>query len=76
MSQAYGDSVKLIDAIETWLSSDPVMNWMNLELDNFSIVSNSDAHSLENFCVRQMFLSICEMILINMYLIIKILRNH
>lgn len=49
MQQAYWDSLKLVDAIETWLSSDPVMNWMNQELDNFAIVSNSDAHSLENF---------------------------
>ncbi|MFZ5341913.1 MAG: hypothetical protein ACOZBL_05295 [Patescibacteria group bacterium] len=31
------------------MSSDPVMNWMNIELDSFAIVSNSDAHSLENF---------------------------
>ncbi len=37
-----------IFAIETGLSSDPVMNWRVKNLDNVSIVSNSDAHSLQN----------------------------
>ena len=34
-----------IYAIETGLSSDPIMNWCLSELDNLTIVSNSDAHS-------------------------------
>jgi PHP family Zn ribbon phosphoesterase len=25
------------------------MNWINPEIDNFTILSNSDAHSLDNF---------------------------
>lgn len=37
-----------IFAVETGLSSDPVMNWRVKNLDNVSIVSNSDAHSLPN----------------------------
>jgi uncharacterized protein (TIGR00375 family) len=37
-----------IFAIETGLSSDPQMNWRVKNLDNISIISNSDAHSLPN----------------------------
>jgi len=37
-----------IFAIETGLSSDPAMNWRLSQLDNVSIVSFSDAHSLPN----------------------------
>lgn len=35
-----------IHAIETGLSSDPAMNWRLSALDNITLVSNSDAHSL------------------------------
>ena len=48
LKEAFLDSYFLIDWIETGLSSDPIMNWINPELDPFVIVSNSDAHSLEN----------------------------
>lgn len=34
-----------IYAVETGLSSDPIMNWQIPELDNRALVSNSDAHS-------------------------------
>ncbi|MGB9678025.1 MAG: endonuclease Q family protein, partial [Candidatus Ratteibacteria bacterium] len=34
-----------IFALETGLSSDPEMNWRLSELDKFSLISNSDAHS-------------------------------
>ena len=37
-----------ITAIETGLSSDPPMNWRLSKLDNIMLVSNSDAHSLDN----------------------------
>lgn len=37
-----------IRAIETGLSSDPVMNHRLAALDNITLVSNSDAHSLNN----------------------------
>lgn len=37
-----------IPAIETGLSSDPVMNWRVSSLDSLSLVSNSDAHSPAN----------------------------
>lgn len=43
----YGDYAKYIFAVETGLSSDPSMNWRIKELASRSIVSFSDAHSLE-----------------------------
>lgn len=36
-----------IFALETGLSSDPLMNWRWSRLDNIALVSNSDAHSLD-----------------------------
>jgi uncharacterized protein (TIGR00375 family) len=46
VEEAFGDQSKHIFAIETGLSSDPSMNWQISKLDNYSLVSNSDAHSL------------------------------
>ena len=43
---AFGDQAHRIFALETGLSSDPAMNWMLSALDRFTLVSNSDAHSL------------------------------
>jgi len=37
-----------IHAIETGLSSDPAMNWRLSQLDNITLISNSDAHSPAN----------------------------
>lgn len=41
----YGDLAGHIFAIETGLSSDPEMNWRLSQLDRYTLVSNSDAHS-------------------------------
>lgn len=46
IEEAYGEQAKHIFAIETGLSSDPKMNWQISGLDKYSLVSNSDAHSL------------------------------
>lgn len=46
LEEAFGDESRHIFAIETGLSSDPKMNWQISELDKYSFVSNSDAHSL------------------------------
>ena len=43
--ECFGDYDRYIYAIETGLSSDPIMNWQIKELENRSIVSFSDAHS-------------------------------
>ena len=45
MQDAFGDLTKHIFAVETGLSSDPPMNWRLKGLDDFILVSNSDAHS-------------------------------
>ncbi len=46
LEDCFGETAKYIYAIETGLSSDPAMNWRIEDLDNKSIVSFSDAHSL------------------------------
>ena len=45
ITECFGDLTKYIYALETGLSSDPPMNWRLSALDNFALVSNSDAHS-------------------------------
>lgn len=46
VQEAFGDQAGNIFAIETGLSSDPKMNWQVSGLDKYSLLSNSDAHSL------------------------------
>ena len=48
LEECFEDMTDYIYGIETGLSSDPAMNWRVKELDNRSIVSFSDAHSLPN----------------------------
>lgn len=45
IDECFGELANNIYAIETGLSSDPIMNWQIKELDNRSILSFSDAHS-------------------------------
>ncbi len=47
IEECYGDLTDHIFAVETGLSSDPLMNWRCAQLDRFFLVSNSDAHSAE-----------------------------
>lgn len=48
VEECFGEMTPHIHAIETGLSSDPPMNWRVSQLDRYSIISNSDAHSLPN----------------------------
>ena len=48
LEECFGEQTKHIFSIETGLSSDPQMNWSLSQLDNITLVSNSDAHSLPN----------------------------
>ncbi len=45
MEEAFGDLKNQIYAVETGLSSDPLMNWRLKQLDDYILISNSDAHS-------------------------------
>jgi len=47
IEECYGDLTPHVFAVETGLSSDPEMNWMCSFLDDFTLISNSDAHSPE-----------------------------
>lgn len=46
IKDAYEDQDKHIFALETGLSSDPLMNWRISSLDKYTLLSNSDMHSL------------------------------
>lgn len=48
LKECFEDLSDKVYGIETGLSSDPAMNWRVEELDNRSILSFSDAHSLPN----------------------------
>lgn len=45
ISDCYGDLTEHVFAVETGLSSDPLMNWRQQQLDAYVLISNSDAHS-------------------------------
>jgi uncharacterized protein (TIGR00375 family) len=45
LEECFEDLTPHIHAIETGLSSDPLMNWRLSALDKITLVSNSDAHS-------------------------------
>lgn len=47
LTDAFDNLANNIFAIETGLSSDPLMNWRCSWLDNIALISNSDAHSLQ-----------------------------
>ena len=47
LKECFEDLTPHIFAIETGLSSDPPMNWRLSALDKITLISNSDAHSLE-----------------------------
>lgn len=48
LDECFEELTPHIHAIETGLSSDPLMNWQLSQLDHILLLSNSDAHGLEN----------------------------
>lgn len=49
LEECFGEMTPYIYAVETGLSSDPLMNRSLSALDNVMLISNSDAHSPRNF---------------------------
>lgn len=47
LEECFEELAPHVSAIETGLSSDPPMNWRLSALDKITLISNSDAHSLE-----------------------------
>jgi uncharacterized protein (TIGR00375 family) len=45
IEDCFGNMAEKITALETGLSSDPRMNWRLSDLDRYTLLSNSDAHS-------------------------------
>lgn len=45
VKECFQDQTKHIFALETGLSSDPLMNWRLSQLDKYTLISNSDSHS-------------------------------
>jgi uncharacterized protein (TIGR00375 family) len=48
IEECFEELAGFIFALETGLSSDPLMNWRWSYLDKYTLISNSDAHSPEN----------------------------
>ncbi len=46
VEECFDEYSKYIYALETGLSSDPAMNWRLSALDKYTLISNSDSHSL------------------------------
>ena len=47
IEECFEDMTPYIFAVETGLSTNPPMNWLCSQLDRFTLISNSDAHSPE-----------------------------
>ncbi len=60
IKEAYQDQAMHIHAVETGLSSDPAMNWRISGLDDYAIISTSDAHSLPKLAREAITLDIDE----------------
>lgn len=75
LEEAFGTEAKHIFAIETGLSSDPKMNWQVKGLDDISLISNSDAHSLRKLGREANVFEIAEHKL-SYGEIIRVIREH
>ena len=56
LEECFDEYTKYIYAIETGLSSDPAMNWRLSQLDNITLISNSEATLRKKLAEKQMFL--------------------
>jgi uncharacterized protein (TIGR00375 family) len=60
LEECFKEQTKHIYAFETGLSSDPEMNWRLSALDKLTLLSNSDAHSLNNIAREANVMEISE----------------
>ena len=71
LAECFGNWTENIYAYETGLSSDPEMNWRLSALDNLTLLSNSDAHSLANIGREANVFDLAEITYQEIYQIIK-----
>ncbi|MDP3899695.1 MAG: endonuclease Q family protein [bacterium] len=71
LEECFGEFTKNIYAYETGLSSDPEMNWRLSALDNLTLTSSSDAHSLPNIAREANVYDLAEVSYDEIYRIIK-----
>jgi uncharacterized protein (TIGR00375 family) len=71
MEECFEDYTDHIYAYETGLSSDPEMNWRLSALDNLTLLSNSDAHSLPNLAREANVMDLNEITYDEIYEVIK-----
>ncbi len=71
VEECFEEYSKYIFAFETGLSSDPKMNWRLSQNDKYTLVSNSDAHSLENLGREANVMTMDEVSYDEMYEILK-----
>ncbi len=71
MEECFHDQTEHVYAYETGLSSDPAMNWQLSALDNLTLLSNSDAHSLSNIAREANIFDLREVSYNEIYNIIK-----
>lgn len=71
LEECFHDQTPHIFAFETGLSSDPEMNWRISQLDNLTLLSNSDAHSLRNIAREANIFDLTEISYIEIFNAIK-----
>jgi PHP family Zn ribbon phosphoesterase len=75
VKECFEELTPQIYALETGLSSDPVMNWRLSALDKYALVSFSDAHSPANLGREAVVFEIAEKNLLSYPLIIKMIKE-
>lgn len=78
IAECFEELTSKIYAIETGLSSDPIMNWRVSALDSVLLLSNSDAHSLPNIAreANRFFIPVDKLSYQEIYRIIKEKDRH
>lgn len=75
LEEFYGEGTELITAVETGLSADPVILSLIPELDDYTLISNSDCHSAQLHRIGREF-TLLEVNKISYSEIIKAIRSN